>query len=71
MTTTAYPTVKVEHESHGDWEVEFPEAGSVRCQTLNDALRVAYREAARQSPCELVVYDAYHRVARYELLDRR
>jgi hypothetical protein len=32
------------------------------CETLDEARRVAYRQAAECLPCELVVHDAYHRV---------
>ena len=31
-------------------------------ETLNDARRLAYIDAARILPCELVIRDAYHRV---------
>ena len=36
MTPAAYPTIRIDHEPHGDWEVELPDEGSpVRCRTLH------------------------------------
>jgi hypothetical protein len=70
MTTAAYPTIRIDHERHGAWEVELPDEGSpVRCSTLDEARRLAYRQAARRTPCELVICDAYHRVAHRELVN--
>ena len=70
MTPAAYPTIRVEHESHGDWEVELPDEGSpVRCRTLHEARRLAYRHAAQGQPVELVMRDAYYRVAHRELVN--
>jgi hypothetical protein len=69
MTSAAYPTIRIDHERHGDWEVELPDEGStLRCSTLDEARRLAYRHAARRQPCELVICDAYHRVAHRELV---
>ena len=69
MTPAAYPTIRIDHERHGDWEVELPdEVSPVRCSTLDEARRLAYRHAAHRQPCELVICDAYHRVAHRELV---
>ncbi len=69
MTPAAYPTILIDHERHGDWEVELPEEGSpIRCRTLHEARRLAYRHAAQGHPVELVMRDAYHRVAHRELV---
>ena len=69
MTPAAYPTIRIDHERHGDWEVDLPdEVSPVRCSTLDEARRLAYRHAAHRQPCELVICDAYHRVAHRELV---
>lgn len=71
METAAYPTIRVEHDRNGDWDVELPEqTAPVRCRTLEEARRLAYRQARRRQPCELVICDAYHRVAHRELIGR-
>ncbi len=71
MTAAAYPTIRIDHERHGAWEVELPdEVSPVRCSTLHEARRLAYRNAAaHQQPCELLICDAYHRVAHRELVN--
>lgn len=72
METITYPTIRIEHEGHGDWGVELPdEDAPVLCHTLDEARRLAYRQAVRRQPCELVICDAYHRVAHRELVGRR
>lgn len=72
METITYPTIRVDPDRHGDWEVEFPETDPptppIRCRTLNEARRLAYRHAIDRRPCELVICDAYHRVAHHELV---
>jgi hypothetical protein len=69
MTPAAYPTIRIDPERHGDWEVELPdELSPVRCSTLAEARRLAYSQAANRQPCELVICDAYHRVANRELV---
>jgi hypothetical protein len=70
MTPAAYPTIRIDHEPHGDWEVELPdEVSPVRCRTLHEARRLAYRHASQGEPVELVMRDAYHRVAHRELVN--
>jgi hypothetical protein len=62
-------TVRVHISVHGAWEIELPDRGDrVRCETLEEASRVAYRCAAERRPCELIVCDAYHRVVQRELI---
>lgn len=69
MTTAPYPIIRVEHDRHGDWEVELPDGESpLMCRTLQEARRLAYRRATHLQPCELVICDAYHRVAHRELV---
>lgn len=77
MKTTPYPTIRIEHKSRGDWEVELldedhtnPPTSAATCHTLEEARREAYRYATRRQPCELVICDAYHRVAHHELVGR-
>ncbi len=57
-------TVRVLLNARGEWEVL--SAHSLRphrYKTLDEATRAAYAVAYRDGPCELVVHDAYHRVA--------
>jgi hypothetical protein len=64
-------TVRVDVDRRGNWGVmRSDERDRVRCETLADARRVAYRCAAHLHPCELVVFDAYHRVLQREMIDR-
>lgn len=66
---SARPTVRVQPDRRGRWEVMVPERRErVACETLDDATRVAYEYAGRRSPCELVVRDAYYRVLRSEII---
>ena len=63
------PTVDVHHRERGGWEVTLPDRRErVNCDTLDDARRVGYQLAARRTPCQLVVRDAYHRVVHRELV---
>jgi len=69
MSAAAYPLIRVDHDRRGDWDVDLPdEVAPVRCRTLSEARDLAYRHAARRESCELVICDAYHRVAHRELL---
>jgi hypothetical protein len=59
----------VEPTSGGTWQVALPDPASQLCfASLEDAKRAAYTRAAELRPCELVLYDAYHRVARRQLI---
>ena len=61
-------TVRVLPDDRGRWSVELTGgAGPVLCETLNDARDTAYRYAARQGPCLLLIQDAYHRVILQQL----
>ena len=52
---------------HGGWEVTVPDCDErVACTTLHEATMVADREVTDRLACELIVYDAYHRVLRRE-----
>jgi len=63
MTIEASASVTVDPDGRGSWEVVVPETHPhIACNTLDDARRIAYRTAARQPHCELIVRDAYHRV---------
>lgn len=69
MTPSALPTIHVEFDAHGHWDVDVSEPEShATCESLDAARRLAYRTAAERRPCELVVRDAYHRVVWRELL---
>ncbi len=62
-------TVRVDLGRAGGWEVALPDQRElVRCRTLDEAQRVAYHCASHEHPCEVVVFDAYHRVLRRELV---
>ena len=60
--STALRAVRVNLNTHGEWEIQLPDQSEpVTCETLEDAQRVAYLCAAHRSPCELIVCDGYHR----------
>jgi hypothetical protein len=60
----------VRRRPRGGWEIQLPEPRrNIGLETLDDARRVAYRSAASQHPCELIVQDAYHRVIEREVID--
>ena len=55
---------------HGVWEITLPaQLDPVRCDSLYEARRVAYRFAAHWHPCEVVMCDAYHRVVHRQVID--
>ena len=63
-------TVRVDLDRRGNWEVMLSDGRDrVACETLADARRVAHRYAAHRHPCEIVVFDAYHRVLQREIVD--
>ncbi len=63
-------TVRVDLDGRGNWEIALSDQRDrITCQTLADARRVAHRYAADRHPCELVVFDAYHRVLQHEIID--
>ena len=63
-------TVRVLLSPRGQWEVVLPGGRRpLRCQSLDDAERVAYVFAERSRPCEVLVHDAYHRVVRRHLIN--
>jgi hypothetical protein len=54
--STALPAVRVDLNTHGEWEIQLPDQSEpVTCEMLEDAQRVAYLYAAHRSPCELIV----------------
>ncbi len=57
---------------HGRWEV-LPADGRrpVPCATLEDARRIAHLTLPDSDDCELIVRDAYNRVAERELIQAR
>ena len=69
MQTASSVTVRVDLNGHGGWDVALPDDSEpVTCETLEQARRVAYENAANRNPCELIVCDAYHRVLHRELV---
>jgi hypothetical protein len=62
--------IDVHADHRGGWEVSVPgrPAAHVRCDSLDEAERVARRYARRKQPCDIVVHDAYEHVLRRELV---
>src|SRR5450755_981429 len=62
--------VRVSLNGCGDWEIALPnQRERVTCETLDDATRVGYLCAASRRPCELIVFDAYHRMLHRQFVD--
>ena len=62
--------VLVARDWHGEWHVLLPDDTTcVICDTLEEARRLAYLQAARTLACELIIRDAYHRVVDHEVID--
>jgi hypothetical protein len=54
------------------WVIALPDQlESISCDTRDEAERTARRFAEQRHPCELVIYDAYHRVLHRELTNAR
>jgi hypothetical protein len=69
--------VRVDRIRTGVWQVTLPEdpvrpehRERVTCESLDDARRLAH-ECAERYTCELVVFDAYHRVLQRERFEAR
>lgn len=63
-------SVCVQHHPRGCWEVITADGrGRIRCETLEDARRIAYLAVAHARRCELTVRDAYNRVIEHEVLE--
>lgn len=63
-------TMLVDLNRNGNWEVELSDdQRAIECETLEQALRVAYLYAYRQGVCDLVVRGMQHRVLHPELVD--
>ena len=69
MSATALSTVRVRPARQGAWQVSLPgNQERIICPTLESARRLAHVTAERSHPCELIVWDAYHRVLEYAVL---
>lgn len=67
---TAPTTVVVQYRPQGHWEIVTPPRGArIRCETLDDARRIAYLSLAHTHQCQLILRDAYYRVIAHELID--
>lgn len=56
-------TICIDRNGHDVWEVAVPAAPApVRCETFDDARRVAYLYVAHRRACELIIRDADRRV---------
>jgi hypothetical protein len=63
-------TISVNADGCGGWEITPPlQAAPITCGSLYEARRVAYRLAADLRPCEIVTFDAYHRVVYRKFVD--
>jgi hypothetical protein len=63
-------TICVRHHPRGHWEVIMGDGREpISCETLDDARRIAYLAVAHQRPCELIIRDAYNRIAERELIE--
>lgn len=70
MTAKVSSLVSIDPDGRGAWQVVLADTDDhVVCKTLHDARQIAFRTAARQRPCELIVRDAYHRVIQAEIVD--
>jgi hypothetical protein len=69
VSTDTPVTVRVELDRRGIWKVDLPDRPEpLRCPTLDEARELAHRCAEGLDPCEIIVYDAYHRVLQREPL---
>ena len=69
MRTDVPLIVAVDRNAAGGWDVELPDRRArVRCETLDDARRVAFLRVAHSHACTVVVRDAYHRVLDEEFI---
>ncbi len=63
-------TVSVDRNRDGSWEITLPaKHDPISYVTLDEARLAAYRLAAHWNPCEIVMFDAYHRVVYRKSLD--
>jgi hypothetical protein len=63
-------TVFVQRNTVGDWEFELPaDHALVTCETLDEALRVAYLWAAHTRSCEVIVQDTFRGLLSYEQIE--
>ena len=63
MRTDVPLIVPVDRNPRGGWDIDLPDQHArVRCETLDDAKRMAFLRAAHGHACTVVVRDAYHRV---------
>ncbi len=63
-------TIRVDLNRHGAWEITLPvQLDPIKCESLYEARRAAYRFAAHWHPCEVVMCDAYHRVVHRQFIN--
>jgi hypothetical protein len=67
---TRAPTISVDADRCGGWRLTPPlKADSITYESLSEARRAAYRLAADLRPCQIVTFDAYHRVVHRKFID--
>jgi hypothetical protein len=67
----SYRSVIVNPDRRGGWEVaDIERRVRIPCKTLLDAREEAFRRAIDESPCDVVVHDAYHRVVEHTVVGR-
>jgi hypothetical protein len=65
--TSHHSTIRVDFNGHDGWAVALSDPDAqFTCETLDDARRIAFVQAAQRPRCELVICDAYHRVLERE-----
>ncbi len=70
LTQLSPRAVHVDLNRNGSWDITLPtQLDAVNCGSLHEAKRVAYRLAADRQPCEVVMFDAYHRVVHRQLIN--
>ncbi len=63
-------TIRADLNRHGAWEITLPvQLDPINCKSLDEARHAACRFAAHWHPCEVVMFDAYHRVVHRKLID--
>jgi hypothetical protein len=62
-------SVIVHPDRRGGWEVaDIERRIRIPCNTLLDAREEAFRRAVDETPCDVVVHDAYHRVVEHTMV---
>jgi hypothetical protein len=67
VETPSDKTVRVDLNERGEWQVRVPDRSDpVTCSTLEEARDVVKARAAQLAQCDVIYFDAYHRVQHHE-----